>query len=228
LIRVNGSTFTVLYLKESLRLTYKTIGGEAALSSDEPRVATRRGLPLIIPGLLRLEIEKRSVLPSKVILTILSVFRVMDAWPKLKLSTITSPSTGIVNNVPELALVLPLLKKFMGIKSRKYFNPENTGGVVGCNLLTLTTAGPNHKNQLLGYPIDAYAFSKNPSLLNTFRMFAMQTQCKDLYDQLMADISVANESNHFSDVPDCQLKLGKLALKLEAAGKVRVFAIVDA
>jgi hypothetical protein len=54
---VNGSTFSVKYLKEAFRLTTKTLAGEHPRSSYEPRVATRRGLPLIIPGSLRLKIE---------------------------------------------------------------------------------------------------------------------------------------------------------------------------
>lgn len=56
----------------------------------------------------------------------------------------------------------------------------------------------------------------------------MQTQCKDLYDSLMRDIEVAKDYSPFVNLSADQLKLGKLSLKLEAAGKVRVFAIVDA
>jgi hypothetical protein len=66
------------------------------------------------------------------------------------------------------------------------------------------------------------------------------TNSKDVYEKLRDDIAFINEKSiQITDLlnddiiekawksPD-QLKLGKLSLKLEAAGKVRVFAIADA
>jgi len=66
------------------------------------------------------------------------------------------------------------------------------------------------------------------------------TNSKDVYEKLRDDIAYINDKSiQIEDLlkdelisktwksPD-QLKLGKLSLKLEAAGKVRVFAIADA
>lgn len=143
-------------------------------------MAIRRGLPLIIPGVLRLEIEKKTRLVTKVVLTILSVFRVMSAAPKIKLETITSPFKGKVTTLPEIDLIVPQLKKFFGNKAKVYFNTEKTSHVVGRSLLTLTTAGPNHKTQLLGYPVDALALSRFPTLLAKYEAFCNATNCTDL------------------------------------------------
>jgi hypothetical protein len=96
----------VQYLKESLRLCQKTLGGEVARSSSEPRVAIRRGLPLIIPGDLRLRMEAKDLRVIKLVLTGLSVFRVMPAAPKLNLETITSPHSGLVTTFPEVDLIM--------------------------------------------------------------------------------------------------------------------------
>lgn len=155
--RDNGTTFTVQYLKECLRLCQKTLGGEHALSSQEPRVAIRRGLPLIIPGELRLEIEKRTKVVIKIVLTVLSVFRVMSAAPKIKLETITSPFSGKIQTLPEIDLIVHQVKKFYGPKAVKYFITDRGPHDAGRSLLTLTTAGPNQKTQILGYPVDALA-----------------------------------------------------------------------
>jgi len=157
LYRANGTTFTVQYLKECLRLCQKTLGGEQVSSSQEPRVAIRRGLPLIIPGVLRLEIEKKSRVVIKIVLTLLSVFRVMSAAPKIKLETITSPFTGMVTTLPEIDLIVHQVKKFYGPKATKYFITDRGPHDASRSLLTLTTAGPNQRNQIIGYPIDALA-----------------------------------------------------------------------
>jgi len=157
LYRTNGTTFTVQYLKECLRLCQKTLGGEHCSSVQEPRVAIRRGLPLIIPGVLRLEIEKKSRIVIKIVLTVLSVFRVMSAAPKIKLETITSPFSGSVTTLPEVDLIVHEIKRFFGPKAKKYFVTDKGPHHVGRSLLTLTTAGPNQRSQILGYPVDALA-----------------------------------------------------------------------
>jgi len=90
----NGPDFTVLYLKECYRLLTKVLAGKPETAVAPMRVATRRGLPLIIPGLLRLSIESNNTIDIKVVSSLLSVFRVIKASPKLKTSTITDPFAG--------------------------------------------------------------------------------------------------------------------------------------
>lgn len=106
-------TFTCQYLKECLRLCQKHVANEATTSSSEPRVATRRGLPLIIPGELRLLLEKKDRDPRlvKLVLTILSAFRVMPAQPKLKLETITSPFSGVYKTTQEIIPIISMVKE---------------------------------------------------------------------------------------------------------------------
>jgi len=138
----------------------KTLGGEVTQSSSEPRVACRRGLPLIIPGALRLLIEVGDPKIIRVVFTILSVYRVIPAYPKLKLGTITSPHSGVYKDLPELDLVLPLLKinNFVNLHlQEKYFKVATGPFTVGRSLRLLTSAGPNSRNQLFGYAIDAFA-----------------------------------------------------------------------
>lgn len=170
-----------------MRLVQKQIANELTQSSEEPRVATRRGLPLIIPGDLRLLIEAKDPKIIKLVLTVLSVFRVIPAFPKLKLETITGPFKGVFKSTPEIISVCELLKSRFKLPS--YFKMDKGPGVRWVPLLTLTTAGPNHKNQLLGYPLDALALSQDPSLLKAYTIFAMKTGCQNLVEKLHEEIA---------------------------------------
>lgn len=182
-------TFTTQYLKECLRLIQKHVANEPTTSSSEPRVATRRGLPLIIPGELRLLLEKKDRDPRlvKLVLTIVSAFRVMPAQPKLKLETITSPFTGVYKTTPEIVSVMRMVK-INFLTKENYFNMDNSPHMRGRELLNLTTAGPNHKCQLLGYPLDALAFTRNPSLLKAFCTLSVFSQHQDIMNKLFEEI----------------------------------------
>lgn len=200
----------------------KTLAGEEVISSQEPRVAIRRGLPLIIPGVLRLQIEGRNQKVIKGVLTILSVYRVMKSRPKLKLETITLPHSGIVKTLPELTIISQWIKPFIGKIA------EKTPYTVRRKLKLLTTAGPNSSLQLVGYPIDAIALSR-AGLIPAFNSLANALNAKSLIQKLEAELqqNVTEPMEQWNrDV--LRTCVGKLSLKLEPAGKVRVFAIVDA
>nr|UPW42155.1 MAG: putative RNA dependent RNA polymerase [Guangdong mito-like virus 3] len=235
LYKSNGSLFTVMYLKESHRLIMKALAGQPQKCETPMRVATRRGLPLIIPGRLRLLIEDKVANPGviRLVLSIITVYRVIRAKPVLKLSTITSPFTGIYSKVLMQELTSLHESRFSG------FIPGIPEGFwiwklrgfrfrQGGRLLPLLSAGPNVKVSLVGAILDAIAFSEEPNLLEAFKTVTEYTG-KDLYTLY------ERESGHFSKfLSKCtvkgllsNLKLGKLAEKLEPAGKVRVFAIAD-
>lgn len=149
----------------------------------------RRGLPLIIPGSLRLLIEARDTAVIRMVLTVLAVFRVMPSYPKLKLETITNPFNGLSDKVPELSLVFQWFEALTsGNRGWEYFRQEITPYTVGRRLLRLTSAGPNHKLQVVGYPLDALAFKENPNLLKWYEVFAKNTNHKDLWERLRDDM----------------------------------------
>jgi len=169
LILLSGKNYTVSYLKEAYRLTTKTLVGERPDPNLDMRVAMRRGLPLIIPGSLRLLIEVKDRRVIKAVLTLLSVFRVIPATPKLKLETITGPFKGLVSDLPEMGIAMQRLLNKIGRNSGlDYFSEATKRSIFtrARDLLRLTTAGPNSRFQLTGYPLDAIAFSENPGLLN--------------------------------------------------------------
>lgn len=228
--KVNGKTFTCLYLKECCRLIAKNSAGEPTRSSQEPRVAICRGVPLIVPGPLRLLIEVRDPRIMRVVLTILSTYRSVIIPSKLKLETITSPSSGIVSTLPEVASIMENFKTLF-VKEKTLFLKRKSLILPMVRLLNLSSSGPNCKIQILGYPIDALAWKDNP-LLESFKVVS-EYLGKDIYKTLIQEIDLSfKDSSLLERLDEFRKKgpicLGRLAFKQEAAGKVRVFAIADA
>lgn len=97
--KLNGKRFTVEYLKEAHRLCQHAIAGRPTVCPSHkdgaPRVGSRRGFPLIIPGPLRLLMEAGDKMTIRAVLTVLTVFRIIKYPGTLKLATITDPFNGI-------------------------------------------------------------------------------------------------------------------------------------
>lgn len=98
----SGSTLTVQYLKSAKLLLDHYISGNPTRIKGLPgsvRVASSHGLPLIIPKVLRFEIQSINPSVIKVVQGILSVFRVLPAKPELKLSSITDEFSGLTTKL---------------------------------------------------------------------------------------------------------------------------------
>jgi len=219
----NGSLFLVQYLKECHRLTMKSISGKPEECSTFPRVATRRGLPLIIPGYLRVRMERDDYDIIQLVLSVITVYRVFKIPGTLKLNTITDPFKGQTTVLPSYE-VKSILDRIKCIKTLKLL-PDAT-------LIPSVKAGPNISLALFGCTLDAYAFKQQPELLESLRILSKYTG-PALYDLLLEEIRGLPSWLHTitdSKIKESilsNIKLGKLSEKLEAAGKVRVFAITD-
>lgn len=205
----NGSSYTVKYLKECLRIIQKFISGEKQTVSMGVHLGIRHGLPLILPAPLRSYIRKGSAVEIRAILTIISIFRVLKCAPMLKLSTITEKFSGVSEyfNPLEVKVVMGLLPEFQLRKPR---------------FLMLRSAGPNRNPSAIGLPLDAYAFYRNPNLLEVFTRLAERLNAHDLLASLLKEIDLVKHWFPFKEPI-----LGKLSFINEPAGKVRVVAILD-
>jgi hypothetical protein len=110
-------------------------------------------------------------------------------------------------NPMEVKVVLSNFPKFELIKPR---------------FLMLQKAGPNKNPSAIGLPLDAYAFYRNPKMLSTYLALAELINGKELASMLSQEISFVK--NWY---PLKEPILAKLGFIEEAAGKVRVVAIVD-
>jgi hypothetical protein len=175
-------------------------------------------------------IERRDPYIIKAVLTMVSAYRIMPARPELKLETITSPFKGRYTTSPEIVSTMEILRPFLP-KERKVSILGDKSLISPASFLEpIVSSGPNAKIAAFGYLLDAFAFSEQPELLESFRIVSKYLG-KDIYRGLVSDIEKLKTFN--LEVFDAirkkkPLTLGALALKVEAAGKVRVFAIVDA
>lgn len=210
LMTLSGTPHTVMYLKESLRVIQKFISGNRLSETDGIRMGLSRGLPKILPSPLRSFIRDRSGKEIRAILTIISLFRVMRCEPKPKLETITSPFKGMCETLPkfEVMAVLKDLKPF-----KQSF--ENTPHIS-------MAAGPNKNPAALGLSLDAFALKDKSELQEAIRTLCSYFKGFNVYDFLQWEIERVKDL-----VPLKEPILSKLSLKEEAAGKVRVFAILD-
>lgn len=218
-----GTKFTVLYLKESHRLLMKALAGEPCKSNDCPRVATRWGFPLIIPGALRRKIYlQRDADTTRLVLSILTIYRGLkyDADPKL--NTITDVFSGSTKTLPFFEINRCLRE----LSAQRRWNLRPSG-----HILPSVSAGPNGQHACLSLSWDAWAIQTYWSeLLPHFKTISDLTG-PTVYQTLMSEIeelpSFIQSLDHAGKLSQADLKLGKLGTKNEGAGKVRIFAITD-
>jgi hypothetical protein len=156
------------------------------------------------------------------------VYRVISIPGVLKLSTITDKFSG---NEKAIAGIMEKISAVVGHLSIKKFYDECTKNVDYEQLLWSETASPTQKVSWSGYLIDAHLLYEG-GFLDSWKVIAMTFQhnvalaLMDSVLQLQFDpgkkwLSLSNKFSKGKYI------LGQLATKKEAAGKVRVFAMVD-
>jgi len=219
----SGTTWLSAYLKEVQRLLHQNLAGEPDTEYPDPAVAVSRdkfGLPRIIPSPLRLKFNEGNPNTVRCILSIVGLYRSIMADPVLKTQTIESgPSASrLVFTSEELSSV------------RRYF--PKTFNWSSAESLMSNSAGPNHSKATKGMAYDAIAFWKYPLVWGYFALLCVITgSYRALYRQMfmagpLAPLTLFFKRQHRTNKTR-KLVLGRLSLKLEAAGKVRVFAITD-
>jgi len=104
LFEKSGPNFVVPYLKESTRVVQKFIAGQPCLTSEGVLVSLIKGLPKFIPGPLRIKIREMDQVTIRAVLSVLSLYKILDCKPKLKLNTISDPFTGFSRTINPLKL----------------------------------------------------------------------------------------------------------------------------
>lgn len=239
--KVNGPIQVVKFLKASQLAIQKAIAGDKihnlrTLDKDLVRSKlTASGLPTIIPSRDRKLIM--SVSGSSVIrfwLTLFSIYRVISIPGTLKLSTIVDPQVKTDS-------YLDVVKQFNSFlresSARSMFNLNLLSRKA--DLLLLEAASSSHKVAWLG-------MFKDPGLLDHLGLgsyarnilaLIKQPELRMYFDALSSQFPFEPNETHIGlkDTPLEDLPIrdpygqygGKLAIKEEAAGKLRVFAMVD-
>jgi hypothetical protein len=210
----SGSIALIKYLKECNRIVMVWTTETIVKDSINVPVGLRNGLPSIIPGKLRYQIESGNTKVLRGVLTVLSLYRIISTLSSLKLSTITDPFKGIHATISEseIGKVGELFKQFGVIKLPKFKNYSN-----------IVTAGCNYRVSTLSAPYDAIAL-KESEVFEDFKNMCDLTAPQILED-FEEEYSIIKP--HQGVLTKTDFNIGKLSTKVEAAGKVRVFAITD-
>jgi hypothetical protein len=218
----NGSLFLTQYLSECVRAVICWAGSESFVSNKVRVKLSSAGLPVIIPASLRVRMYqmKRSStegwLITKVVLTVLSVYRVIGCPPNLKLGTITDPFTGVTRSLP----LAELRRAMTSLKLRKLKSP---------NLMNISeSSGPNHPRATWSCAADALALMRYPRNWMSIMRWCHKYNGPlviawllwiNLFSLLLVPFLV-----YYGVFPKY---IGRLAKLNEARGKVRVIAITD-
>lgn len=236
----------VKYLKTCAVLLQQYCGGYyiSDVGTIGPRVSrTKSGLPRILPRTVRRLIRLGSFFWVRCSLTVLSLFRALKYPGKLKVSSITKPFTGRMDVVHQIIDFIPYFcKVFIKRPGRHLLGPMK--------IVPISKSSPNTK-----YDIDRDPSLSQPMAMSTSPLAALlslRSLSKEFLDAIMTltylddsagarlralitstgpsssinqgEVFLGGRWKRLSKFPN---RIGKLGLKQEAAGKIRVFAMVD-
>lgn len=242
----NGIPYTAKYLKSSVTLLMQALAGERHASSQELGLAisrTRFGLPRVIPAVHRKHIRQGNIFYIRLWLSMLSLYRVFDFVGKLQIKTIISPTKAVI----DFAEVRYATRSF---KTYGIFNCESK--ISEPVPFWISSSSPTSSKAIRdeGKVIQPSSYSTAlPAIIQALCVFGENPVLRKCYTTLCDALGyhgsvvtcmsfsrfikrkryAPNPIVHPSGVRSVGMPeyLGKLAFKIEPAGKIRVFAMVD-
>jgi len=231
-----GMVGLVNWLKANSVLLQQSLGGFKLRDLADLKCRPSRnaqGLPRLVLAQDRALIRAGNTKVMRFYLTLFNLYRVLEFPGKVKLGTITNPFSGSPSDshiVSQLILYIPhfikmwrILEgkaKVRGLLTRRITTPmivksgPGTGGdLTNSHPWMLALSAVNLKEQGLSGHVEYF--------MDLFR------DPEERYPGLKAKFADAC-ALPFNVIPSLQFETGKLGFKDEAAGKVRVFAMVDA
>lgn len=228
----HGELFVITYLKTSVLAIERRVAGVRSspreLAPQFPLPRYLNGLPAIIPLESRKLILAGNVKEIRWWLTLFSIYRIIAVDSKVKLDTITDSFSGdteatkhLGDNLGRIALtLLPSLSRSLSTLSPK-------------RILPIQKASPSNRSSWVGCLTDLWALRvHNPQIYQ-----AMESYSKEIgsdFHLWMEELSLRALSIAATDPGYLPRKgswvtgaVGQLSFKVEPAGKVRTFALVD-
>jgi hypothetical protein len=225
----SGKKFLVQYLKESVACVIAFLNHSVRISPQgAPRVKrSRAGLPTIIPGPLRFVILRfraegamKDQLLTRIVLTVLSVYRVINFVAVPNFGTVTDPFNG----------VSPLLALGELVKVMALFPKARVGSVTW---LVSESSGPNGPRATWFSGADALAWLEHPKIFfGSLIPFMIRSGFYAALGWILL-IQVISFPGIvvlvlLKGLKVISSKLGRLAvLNVDGAGKRRIVAITD-
>lgn len=248
LFKANGVAYVAKYLKASVTLMMQALSGEP---HKDPRVLgitvsrTRRGIPRFIPAIHRRHIRNGNLFYIRLWLSLMSFYRVLDFVGKLNIKTIITPSSPKVDFTELREVVGSYWKGNIfdrslenGLEKPRPFwisssSPNSTKAIkdgnnvivssgfstsIGSIVQSMVAYGENKTVMRAWLNLSAaMGFQSSMVTAISFSRFSKRYMPNPMWLAPKASIRFANPPSH----------LGKLAFKIEPAGKIRVFAMVD-
>jgi hypothetical protein len=235
----------VLYLKTCSVCLQQHICGHVGGSPNVPRVSkTPSGIPRVLPPRLRALMAKGHVVSIRLALTMFSLYRDMEFPGTMKLQTITDPSTAVKGTVN---MMIGLIPRFVNVfvkpaapkggmrdwvKGRFSYFPISTSSPSSQGVWPSTHPANLHRaamsltdKQVSDLAILVKMTYDGASISSRNPMYGDQTGLNPIDAIRMTKVDPLNEA--WVEWVAKATPTGKLGLKLEAAGKVRVFAMID-
>lgn len=233
----HGSEFVVAFLKAGQLAISKKVANNRVktlreINPDLPLPRLVNGLPSIIPVSDRVLIRSGCSSVIRYWLTLFSLYRIISIPGKLKLNTITDPFNG---NLEELDKLSNVFEEFSTIwlKSIVKF-PQFSEG----SFSMISKASSLSDKSFKGFFEDLSVMPHDIHVaLTSFLQSTNQTRILNYLEGFKAYAPILEALGkfkiHFKPFVDLCIKegygypFGQLSRKLEAAGKLRVFAMVD-
>lgn len=253
LARHNGLRYVVLYLKGCSTILMQSVGGHRLndLTPLGVRVSRTRGgaIPRIIPALHRARIRRGEIWVIRLWVTLFGLYRVIQVLGILKLQTITQPSTmqstllgefsdflsgfflNVLKHKFESAQLMRALWEgpgefLAGLRASPFLISKSTPSA----RLDRTLAPQGTESWLSTSPIAiiiaAHLWLGSPTVHALFA-WAQITGNSWVPNRMRDWTEGFSPENLANPIKLVESTLGVLGIKLESAGKVRVFAIVD-
>lgn len=230
----HGPAYAVKWLKANHMALQRSLGSlpMTTLRELEPQLPLTRlinGLPPFIGTMDRKAIRNNCYPTIRLWLSILSLYRVIEAPMNPKLSTITDPYKGTQEAIDK---VLDTVNRTISSSPSKFI----------CNLkaervVKSLKASPNNKVAIQSLITDVIAIAKYPEIYELIKQYCIITKSYQFFKQMDSMINwsydhLQKHGPHFvkrakSLTSFDDVALGKLSFKEEAAGKLRIFAIAD-
>jgi len=255
-LKGQGPNGVILLLKTTSVCLRRFLAGnpvENSWSLGHPLKVGKSGIPLWLPLQFRHLIRARSSEGLRLVFSILNAYKGFKSpYNKMDLTNIVAPHPTVdEDELGEFAafcskvfwpkVVTPCAIDAGKLHLLKVVSEDGSVKLPEVSPPFLRTAGPNSPTSVLGASLDAQAWNLEP--VNWLVEYLQETGDKQTLDIFHAVLEASSPAFTSRTLPGLwserkakggkptkqlrELRLGKLSLKLEAAGKKRIFAIVD-
>nr|UPW42287.1 MAG: putative RNA dependent RNA polymerase [Sichuan mountain mitovirus 9] len=229
----HGSLFTVKWLKACSVALQKWKGGDnlkslRSLESNLPLPRLINGCPAIINRNDRDLMRKGSNSIFRFWHSLFSLYRIFYIEGTMKLSTITDPFKGnqlFLDSLCKVALDSPWANQFKGLSLKQNLAPQT--------FYLSAKSSPTNSKSYEGLLTDLSFYLRNEDmfakLINYLSAIGVKWNVDSFIKKLNDGFEIVKDLD--TDIlpikRSCHLPFGQFAIKKEAAGKIRVFALVD-